>query len=107
MTINRLMQLSAGHLTPETWTWLDHETGRGRFAPPAPVGIVRGGQVCNGWFVFADEDPDERVIPADLVAVILHARKAGCGFLLFDCDQIPLEDLPIRHPDFTDRATSA
>lgn len=100
MTIGRLMELSAGHLAPETWTWLDGQTKSGRFAPAAPVGIVRAGQVRDGWFVFADEDPDERVIPTDLVAVILHARKAGCGFLLFDCDQIPLEDLPIRHPDF-------
>ena len=67
MTINRLMQLSAGHLTPATWAWLDHQTGRGRFAPPASVRIVRGGQVCDGLFVFADEDPDNRVIPIDLI----------------------------------------
>lgn len=107
MTIGRLMELSAGHLTPETWTWLDGQSNGGRLAPPAPAGIVRAGQVGDGWFVFADEEPDERLMPPDLVVVILHARKAGCGFLLLDCDQIPLEDLPIRHPDFTGRANAA
>lgn len=107
MTIGGLMELSAAHLTAETLTWLDGQTNGGRLKPTAPVGIVRAGQVGDGWFVFADEDPDERLIPPDLVAVILNARKAGCGFLLLDCDQIPLEDIPIRHPDFTGRANAA
>ena len=73
------------------------------FGPSAQVVLASG--MRYGWFVYADEEPGEG-IPEDLTAVFRLARQRGCEYVLFDCDAIPLEDLPILHPDFAEPATA-
>ena len=29
-----------------------------------------------------------------------HARQRGCEYVLLDMDALPMEELPILHPDF-------
>ena len=102
--IRSFLDVSSGHLSPETWAWLDAETTSEKvrsFGPSAQVVLASG--MRYGWFVYANEEPAEG-IPADLDAVFRVARQRGCEYVLFDCDAIPLEDLPILHPDFTDAA---
>ncbi len=105
--IRSFLDLSSGHLSPETWAWLDIQTTSKRIrglGPSAQV-VLATGMRC-GWFVYASEEP-EKGIPADLDAVFRLARQRGCDYVLFDYDATPLEDLPILHPDFADAATAA
>ena len=104
--IRSFLDLSSGHLSEETWAWLDAETTGEKvrsFGPSAQVVLASG--MRYGWFVYADEEPGEG-IPEDLTAVFRLARQRGCEYVLFDCDAIPLEDLPILHPDFAEPATA-
>ena len=98
--IRSFLDLSSGHLSPETWTWLDAQTTgeavRG-LGPSAQA--VLAGSMRHGWLVYADEDPGE-TIAADLAAVFRVTRQRGCEYVLFDSDVDPMEDLPILHPDF-------
>lgn len=102
MTTRSFLDLSSGHLSAETWVWLDAQTTDEMvrsLGPSAQVVLASG--MRYGWFVYANEEPEEG-IPADLAAVFRLARQRGCDYVLFDCDAIPLEDLPILHPDFAE-----
>ena len=104
--IRSFLDVSSGHLSPDTWGWLDAQTTSERvrgLGPSAQVVLASG--MRFGWFVYANEEPEEG-IPADLDAVFRLARQRGCEYVLFDCDAIPLEDLPILHPDFADDAAA-
>lgn len=107
MTIRSFLDLSSGHLSPETWTWLDAQTTDEvvRSLGPSVQAVLAGG-MRYGWFVYADEEPGE-TIPADLAAVFRLARQRGCEYVLFDTDAMPMEDLPILHPDFAEAAAAA
>ena len=59
------------------------------------------GRTRHGWFLYAGDAPAAS-IPADLAALLRHARNRGCEYIALDCDALPLEDLPILHPDFQD-----
>ena len=93
--------LSGGHLSSDTRAWLDARTSKDRVrVTRARAQAVLTGCVGDGWFVYADEAPCQAVVPADLAAAFRYARRHGCELLLFDCDVIPMEDLPVLHPDF-------
>lgn len=69
-----------------------------------------GGPSRYGWFVYAPADPAAVPIPDDLRGVLRHARQQGAECVLFDCDAVPLNELPIRHPEFgadTEQRTAA
>ncbi len=107
MSVRRFLDLSSGHLSPETWSWLDDQTAdnrvrdlRNRYAE------ILGGRTRHGWLVYASEDPIAP-IPADLAAVMQLARQRDCEYLLLDCDALPMEDLPVLHPDFPGAAIPA
>ena len=99
--IRRFLDCSSGHLSPETWSWLDAHLGDDVLRDPADriTASLAGGRTRYGWFVYAPEDPDD-AIPEDLRRVCDSARKQGAEYVLFDCDALPMEALPILHPDF-------
>lgn len=102
MTIRRFLDASSGHLSPETWTWLDEQTCDEAVRDPRHAGAgILGGRTRHGWFLYAGDAPPAS-IPADLVVLLRHARNRGCEYIALDCDALPLEDLPILHPDFQD-----
>lgn len=106
MSTRSLLDLSSGHLSPETWAWLDAQTAEEVVRNPRRgEGWILGGRTRYGWLVYADEDPAPP-IPADLIAVMRLARARGCEYVLLDCDAAPMEDLPVLHPDFADAAAS-
>ena len=107
MTTRSFLDLSSGHLSPETWAWLDAQTTdeKGRSLGPSAQVVLASGMRYD-WFVYANEEPDEG-IPADLDAVIRLARQRGCEYVLFDSDAILLEDLPILHPDSAEAAAAS
>lgn len=39
-------------------------------------------------------------MPEDLRRICDRARKQGAEYILFDCDALPMEDLPVLHPEF-------
>lgn len=99
--IRRFMDCPSGHLSPETWTWLAVNLDEGVLRDPASrvTAGIAGGPTRYGWFVYAPEDPDDE-LPEDLRRVCDSARKQGAEYVLFDCDALPMEDLPVLHPDF-------
>ena len=100
--IRSFLDVSSGHLSPNTWAWLDAQTTSERVRSLGPSAqVVLAGGMRFGWFVYANEEP-EVGIPSDLDAVFRLARQRGCEYVLFDCDAILMEDLPILHPDFAD-----
>jgi len=100
--VRRFLDLSSGHLSAETWAWLDAQTTEAAVRGLGPdAQAVLAGRMRHGWFVYADAEPGETV-PGDLAAVLRHARKLGCEYVLLDADAPPLADLPILHPDFAE-----
>ena len=99
--IRRFLDCSSGHLSPETWSWLDTNLAEDVLREPANriTASLAGGRTRYGWFVYAPEDPDDQM-PEDLHRVCNHARTLGAEYVLFDCDALPMEDLPVLHPDF-------
>ena len=106
--IRAFLDVSSGHLSPETWAWLDAQTTDDTVRDPDNrVGNeLLGGRTRYGWFVYVHECPIEPV-PADLVAVMRLARRSGYEYVLFDCDAPPTPDLPLLHPGFQDSAAAA
>ncbi len=100
MSVRQFLDVSSGHLSVETWKWLDTVTCDDSVRDPRNAHAeILGGRTRHGWFVWANEDPITPV-PADLAAVLRLARQRGCAYALLDCDALPMEDLPVLHPDF-------
>ena len=101
--IRRVLDCSSGHLSPETWDWLDAQLGDDAVRDPAGAvaTALGGGRTRYGWFVYADEAA-EAVMPEDLRQICVRARRQGAAFILLNCDVLPMEDLPVLHPDFVD-----
>ncbi len=100
MSVRRFLDVSSGHLSVETWTWLDAQTDADLVRASAHRHAeILGGRTRHGWFVYASEAPVEP-IPADLAAIMRRARRHDCEYVLFDVDARLSKDLPILHPGF-------
>ena len=99
--MRRFLDCSSGHLSPDTWTWLDMQFGDDVLRDPHNITAAQlaGGRTRYGWFVYAS-DTSVIDMPADLAAACAHARRQRADYVLFDCDAPPVDDLPILHPDF-------
>jgi len=99
--IRPFLDVSSGHLSPETWVWLDAQLADDTQRDPrnAHAAQIAGGRTRYGWFVYAPEDAPLG-LPPDLLAVLITARTRGAEYVLFDCDAVPDQDLPVLHPDF-------
>ena len=98
-----LLDCSSGHLSADTWAWLDAQLADEVLREPSNSSAagIAGGRTRYGWLVYAMEEPPEN-IPADLASVCAYARRRGAEYILFDSDAIPDQDLPVLHPDFGD-----
>lgn len=107
MTLRTLLDISSGHLSQETWCWLDDQLSDAVLRDPAnvPAAQIAGGKTRYGWLVYAPERVAEG-LPDDLAGVLLRARRQGAEYVLFDCDAPPATELPIRHPDFFDEPSA-
>ncbi len=94
--LRSFLDISSGHLAPDTWAWLDAALNHPRGSLPRNV---YGGITIYGWFVYAPEGPDEG-LPTDLARILSLARREGAEYVLFDCDAAARPDLPVLHPDF-------
>ncbi len=100
MRVRRFLDVSSGHLSAETWAWLDGITADDVVRGPANRSAeILGGRTRHGWLVYALEDP-AAPIPADLAAVLRRARQQDCEYVLLDVDAAPMAGLPILHPGF-------
>lgn len=101
MTLRTFLDASSGHLSPETWDWLDDQLSDAQLRDPRNdhAAQIAGGKTRYGWLIYAPEGVTEG-LPEDLTAVLITARGQGAEYVLFDCDAVPTPDLPIRHPDF-------
>ena len=99
--MRRFLDCSSGHLSSETWSWLDANLAEDVLRDPASriTAALAGGRTRYGWFVYAPEDPDD-AMPEDLRRICCSARRHGAEYVLLDCDAVPMEDLPVLHPDF-------
>lgn len=79
---------STAHLSPASRGWLEDGVAR---TADQPLAWVAG--TPFGWFVWADEYPDEAV-PTDLAAIMQHARRHGAEYVLFDADAAEDAALP-------------
>ncbi len=101
--IRSFLDASSGHLSPDTWSWLEGNLANDVISNPTnnTAASIAGGKTRYGWFVYAPEDAVEG-FPEDLIAVQLRARPQGAEYVLFDCDASPVLGLPILHLDFRD-----
>ena len=101
--IRSFLDASSGHLSPDTWSWLNANLADDVISNPdnGTATSIAGGKTRYGWFVYAPEDAVEG-LPEDLMAVQLRARQQGAEYVLFDCDAPPVRELPILHPGFGD-----
>lgn len=101
--IRPFLDLSSGHLSPDTQAWLDAQLADAVLRAPenSHAAMIAGGKTRYGWFVYAPEDAAEG-LPADLTAVLLKGREQGADYVLLEGDAPPHPDLPVLHPDFLD-----
>jgi len=98
--IRRFLDASSGHLSAETWAWLDEQTTDAAVRDPASRSAeILGGRTRHGWFVYANDAPPAPV-PADLAALMRYACQHHCEYVLLDCDAPPVPGLPLLHPEF-------
>jgi hypothetical protein len=84
--IRRFLDLSTGHLKPETRTLLD------LICEGQQRGDITSWASCTpfGWFIWAgDEESDLTEYPADLQDCMRKAQEHGCDYILFDRDAAP------------------
>lgn len=74
------LDCSTGHLSLAARAYVDTDDGIASATP-------------YGWFVYASEEPSERV-PPDLAAIMTYARSLGAEYVNFDCDALEIGDLP-------------
>lgn len=114
-TIRQFLDLSTGHLTERSRTWLTSVLASG--------GSVCGGNMPYGFFVWADDaakladswHPDEAARPedwpSDLWRCMAYARAHGCCYILFDADTPADDNLPYfedgEEAEWTDAHKSA
>ena len=105
--IRAFLDVCSGHLSPETWAWLDVQTTDDMVRDPDNrlATEILGGRTRYGWFVYAHEQPTEPV-PADLVAVMQLARGLRCDYVRFDCDAPLTPNLQVLHPSFQNDAAA-
>lgn len=101
--IRAFMDCSSGHLSPDTWIWLDARFADDSLRDPTNTvaSQLAGGPTRYGWFVYAPEDPAVD-IPEDLLRVCQLARQHGAEYVLFDSDAVLDPGLPVLHPGFTE-----
>jgi hypothetical protein len=104
MSARQFLDASSGHLSPETWAWLDEQTTDEAVRDPCNRSAeILGGRARHGWFIWASEAPIASV-PTNLAAVMRYARKYGYDYVLLDCDALPMADLPVLHSDSQDQS---
>ena len=89
--IHRLVVLSTSHVSEATAKLLDDTK-----ADEWPC--VGGPYAYYGWFVYAHEEnlgEGTDAIPDDLFSVMSWARKHQFKYILFDCDALEVEGLPV------------
>lgn len=87
--VRRFLDLSTGHLKPETHKWLD------ALCESQKRGDLASWASCTpfGWFVWAhDEESDLSEFPEDLRTCMAKAQAMGCDYVLFDRDAAPEGD---------------
>ena len=86
MRISKTLELSTAHISYATSLAMDHGDYR----------IARYGY---GYLVYADpwqiKHRDESEYQSDLLDCIALAIEHNCTYILFDCDEEPIEELPI------------
>jgi len=106
--IRRFLDCSSGHLSPDTWRWLDRQFAEGELRDVRNLTAeqLAGGPTRFGWFVYAPEYAPAVPIPEDLASVLRHARRPGRRIraVRLRRDATPMEDLPVLHPEFRDDA---
>jgi hypothetical protein len=101
--IRAFLDVSSGHLSADTWAWLDAQLSDALLRDPKAehAGQIAGGRTRFGWFVYAPEDMPEG-LAQDLMTMLTAARAQGAEYVLFDADAAPTEGFPLLHPDFLD-----
>ena len=101
--IRRFLDVSSGHLSLDTWHWLDTQFADEELRDPCNhvASELAGGRTRYGWFVYAPDHPINDV-PDDLARIFKVARRHRADYVMFDADAPPHPDLPILHPDFLD-----
>ena len=82
MTLRTFLDASSGHLSPDTWAWLDDQLSDAVLRDPAndAAAQIAGGKTRYGWLVYAPEGISE-ALPDDLAAVLLRARRQGAEYV--------------------------
>lgn len=81
--LRAFLDLSTGHLKPETLTYLnDKEHGQLPFY---------GAVTAYGWLVYADYEDNAEArradgCPEEIIAAMKKAREMGAEYILYDCD---------------------
>ena len=85
MMLRTFLDASSGHLSAETWAWLDEQLSDELLRDPRSESAaqIAGGKTRYGWLVYAPEGATEG-LPEDLTTILLRARQQGAEYVLFD-----------------------
>jgi hypothetical protein len=90
--IRKFLDLSSNHLKREDQEFLHTASLRETGNP-----IIPCAETATGWFMYADEAAEVQLVdvPHRICIIMLHARKLGCEYVLFDAEGPEDPDLPV------------
>lgn len=87
MEISKMLTISTAHITMETARELNIESNTNNMQ----LSVYKKSDY--GWFIYVNDDLDNRTIPDDLLKCLEFAKDLGCEWLCLDCDGEVLEYL--------------
>lgn len=96
MEIYKILYLSAGHIKPETFKYLEEQSSKSQ-AVDVVAYRIESYLYLDGFFVLAEGYADDggENLPRDLVECLEFALGNGCSWIRFDVDFEPLPELPV------------
>lgn len=88
--VRRILDISTVHISQETGQLLDHWATTEK---PRPAIVFNKDHY--GWLVYVPSETNHEALPADLHACMDLARSHDCDWIMFDCDGVDIDELPV------------
>lgn len=93
MEISRMITMSTGHITKETYDYLENKSSDG-------YGLCIYDKADFGYFIYMPTNKEHDVeylknLPKDLAMIFMFARQNEFDIVCLDCDGQDLDMLPI------------
>ena len=87
LEVSKMLTVSTAHITEDTNRLLANEP----YTDGMQLSVFE--KADFGWFIYVNDDLENRNIPDDLRACLELAKENGCKWLCLDCDGDTVDEL--------------